>query len=41
MPTVKDLESLVEARTRELSALSTHLQELDVPVRTLVAFQGH
>jgi len=28
MPTVKDLESLVEARTRELSALSTHLQEL-------------
>jgi signal transduction histidine kinase len=26
MPTVKDLESLVEARTRELSALSTHLQ---------------
>jgi signal transduction histidine kinase len=28
MPTVKDLESLVEVRTRELSALSTHLQEL-------------
>ena len=28
MRTVKDLESLVEARTRELSALSTHLQEL-------------
>jgi hypothetical protein len=25
---VKDLESLIEARTRELSALSTHLQEL-------------
>ncbi len=25
---MKDLESLIEARTRELSALSTHLQEL-------------
>jgi signal transduction histidine kinase len=25
---VKDLDSLIEARTRELSALSTHLQEL-------------
>jgi signal transduction histidine kinase len=41
MPTVKDLESLVEARTRELSALSTHLQELAEEEKSQLARNLH
>ena len=41
MPTVKDLERLVEARTRELSALSTHLQELAEEEKSALARNLH
>jgi signal transduction histidine kinase len=41
MPTVKDLESLVEARTRELSALSTHLQEIAEEEKSQLARNLH
>lgn len=37
----KDLESLVEARTRELSALSTHLQELSEKEKSELARNLH
>jgi signal transduction histidine kinase len=37
----KDLESLVEARTRELSALSTHLQELSEREKSELARNLH
>ena len=37
----KDLESLVEARTRELSALSTHLQELSETEKSQLARNLH
>ncbi|HEY6517292.1 MAG TPA: sensor histidine kinase [Steroidobacteraceae bacterium] len=37
----KDLESLVEARTRELSALSTHLQELSEKEKAELARNLH
>ena len=37
----KDLESLIEARTRELSALSTHLQELSETEKSELARNLH
>lgn len=37
----KDLEALIEARTRELSALSTHLQELSEKERSELARNLH
>jgi signal transduction histidine kinase len=37
----KDLETLIEARTRELSALSTHLQELSEKERSELARNLH
>ena len=37
----KDLESLIEARTRELSALSTHLQELSEKEKSELARNLH
>jgi signal transduction histidine kinase len=37
----KDLESLIEARTRELSALSTHLQELSETEKSALARNLH
>jgi signal transduction histidine kinase len=37
----KDLESLIEARTRELSALSTHLQELSEMEKSQLARNLH
>ena len=37
----RDLESLIEARTRELSALSTHLQELSEKERSELARNLH
>jgi signal transduction histidine kinase len=40
-PGTKDLESLVEARTSELSALSTHLQELSEKERSELARNLH
>jgi signal transduction histidine kinase len=40
-PAAKDLESLVEARTSELSALSTHLQELSEKEKSELARNLH
>ena len=38
---MKDLESLIEARTRELSALATHLQELAEEEKSVLARSLH